>query len=258
MSWLKVNKLSISIPVIGERSLRRRVMKKSSLGGNFDSNKNNKYLSVNALNDISFNLGDGDRLALIGHNGAGKTTLLRTLAGIYRPMQGNIQYQGKLAALFNMSLGIEMEMSGYENIFAIATLLGLSKKETLERIDDIIEFTDLADFIHLPVKTYSAGMLTRLSFAVATSTEPDILILDEQIGAGDSKFASKVESRLQDFYSKIKIIIIASHSNSLLEKICNKGLVLEKGRIKFFGDIKSAIDVYENKEPVKQLEPCVE
>jgi ABC-type polysaccharide/polyol phosphate transport system ATPase subunit len=244
MTWLKVNKLSMDIPILGEKSLRRTLVK-NPLGGNINSS-NNQRISIRALDDLSFQLTSGDRLAILGHNGAGKTSLLRALAGIYKPRIGTIEYSGKLIPLFNMSLGIEPDLSGYENIFIISTFMGMARKEIEQKIDEIIKFTDLGDFIYLPVKTYSAGMLTRLSFAVATSTEPNILLLDEQIGAGDSNFTHKVEQRLEGFYSSIDIIILASHSNQLLKKICTKGMILEKGKIISYGEIDTIVEQYES------------
>jgi ABC-type polysaccharide/polyol phosphate transport system ATPase subunit len=244
MTWLKVNNLSMDIPILGEKSLRRTLVE-NSLGGNIN-NARNQRISIRALDNISFQLNTGDRLAILGHNGAGKTSLLRALAGIYKPRTGMIEHSGKLIPLFNMSLGIEPDLTGYENIFIISTFMGMEQEEIKRKIDDIITFTDLGDFIYLPVKTYSAGMLTRLSFAVATSTEPNILLLDEQIGAGDSNFTHKVEKRLEGFYSEIDIIILASHSNQLLKKICNKGMILDKGKIAAYGEINTIVHKYEN------------
>ena len=197
------------------------------------------------MRDISLALETGDRVGLIGHNGAGKTTLLRLLAHIYKPSRGQYICRGQVTSLFNINLGMDMDDTGMENIYAIGMFLGMTKEEIAAKRDEVIEFSELGDFIHLPLRTYSSGMLTRLSFALATALEPDILLMDEGIGAGDASFADRVEERLSSFYQKIRTLVIASHSNELIKKLCNKALLLEHGKIKAFGEVNEVIAFYE-------------
>ncbi len=243
-NYIELQNVSVEIPVFdARRSFRNSLANR--LGGEISRNKNKKVY-VNALRDISFSLQAGDRVGLIGHNGAGKTTLLRLLAHIYRPTQGHYICRGRVTSLFNINLGMDLDDTGVENIRSISMFLGMTKREIAEKRKEIIEFSELGDFIHLPLRTYSSGMLTRLSFALATALEPDILLMDEGIGAGDANFAEKAEKRLNNFYSGIKTLVLASHSETLIRELCNKALLLERGRVKAFGDVDEVISIYEN------------
>lgn len=240
---VKVENLSLNIPIIGPDRSFRSTLKNKYLGGQIHAT-GNALVSVAALKNINFTLNSGDRLGLIGHNGAGKSTLLHVLAGIYKPMLGMVTCNGVVTPLFNVAPGLDRDDTGIENIHTICTYFGLSKTQITQRIDDIIEFTELKDYIHLPVKTYSNGMVARLSFAVATSIEPDILLLDEGISVGDQRFAHKARARLDTFFNKIDVVICASHSETLLRQLCNKALLLEQGGVRFFGDINEAFKIY--------------
>ena len=183
------------------------------------------------LGGISFEARDGDRIGLIGHNGAGKTTLLKVLSKIYSPTNGSVYVDGKLESLIDVGFGLEPEETGRENIKFILKLLGTSKNELPERIEEIIVFTDLGEFIDLPVRTYSAGMSTRLSFAISTSIKPEILLMDEVIGAGDLSFKEKASRRIEQIAENTKILFLASHVDTWIKEWCNHVLWLEKGQI---------------------------
>jgi ABC-2 type transport system ATP-binding protein/lipopolysaccharide transport system ATP-binding protein len=195
---------------------------------------------------VSFALKQGDRVALIGHNGAGKTTLLRVLAGIYRPVSGRIVSEGRIAPLFDISLGMNPDSTGWENIRIRALYLGMKTDEINRKIEAIAEFTELGQFLEMPLRTYSLGMQTRLAFAVSTAIDPEILLLDEGIGAGDAAFIEKATLRLDEFVERAGIMVLASHSMNLVERFCNKALVMEHGRVKFFGPAAEAMDFYGN------------
>jgi ABC-type polysaccharide/polyol phosphate transport system ATPase subunit len=192
--------------------------------------------TVVALDGISFALEAGDRLGLVGSNGAGKTTLLKVLYGIYPPHSGSVVVNGRVDALFNIRLGFRAEATGRRNIELRGLVNGWSAKEIAKRMDAIIEFSELGEFIDMPFKSYSAGMAARLAFSTATTLEPEILVMDEWIGAGDPKFQEKARARMNDLAEKAGIIVLASHNHALLRRICNKILHLEGGRVVAFYD----------------------
>lgn len=198
-----------------------------------------------AVNDVSFELRRGECLGLLGRNGAGKTTLLRMLNGLIKPDRGNIKMRGRVGALIALGAGFNPILTGRENIYVNASILGLSKNEIDERIDDIIEFSEIGDFIDAPVQSYSSGMQVRLGFAVATSLEPDILILDEVLAVGDAAFRAKCYSRVLNL-RKTAAVIFVSHSMEQVARICDLGIVLSKGVVVSKGDMGQTIGVYEN------------
>lgn len=244
-SYLKLDNVSVSYPIfdVKSRSLKANFVRLTT-GGKISSNA--KSVSVDALKDINLELQHGDRLALIGHNGAGKSTLLKTMAGIYEPTQGKVISKGSIASLLDISLGMNPESSGRENIYSRGMLLGLSKRRINEIIEEIIAFTELADFIDLPVRTYSSGMSVRLAFAISTAVKPDILLLDEVIGAGDANFMEKARKRIQDLIESVGILVFSSHSENDVKLFCNKGIVLDAGEIKYIGDVDQAFEFYSN------------
>jgi lipopolysaccharide transport system ATP-binding protein len=199
---------------------------------------------ISALKDINLEILPGDRLGIIGPNGSGKSTLLRVLAGIYEPTSGSVDRLGTIASLVDISLGINPENTGRENIYLRGKLMGLSNKDIAQKIDEIIEFSELGDFISLPVRTYSSGMLLRLAFAVATSIAADVLVMDEWLSVGDGSFADRAELRLKKLVEQSEILVIASHSKKLVESTCNKVIWLEHGIIKDAGTTKEVIQTY--------------
>ncbi|TDH38730.1 ABC transporter ATP-binding protein [Pseudohoeflea suaedae] len=187
---------------------------------------------VTALDGVSFELSSGDRLGLIGHNGAGKTTLLKVLYGVYEPTSGSVDISGRVDALFNINLGFRQEATGRRNIVLRGLVTGWKLDQIEARMDEIIAFSELGDFIDMPLKTYSAGMSARLAFSIATSFDPEILLMDEWIGAGDADFRQKAQTRMRELTEKAGIIVLASHSKELLGRVCNKVMTLEDGAIK--------------------------
>ena len=241
---LTLSKVSVSFPLYhgGSRSLKKSLLFHGS-GGHMATDANHRII-VEALRGISLQLQAGDRVALLGSNGAGKTTLLRVMAGIYEPVSGTVISRGRISPMFDISLGIDSEMSGYENIRLRGMILGLTAEEVKEHIPDIAEFTGLGDYLEVPVRTYSFGMLTRLTFAVATCFAPEILLMDEWIMAGDASFLAKAQHRVESFVAKANILVLASHSLDTCRTFCNQGIWMEQGRIKAAGPIDEVIDAY--------------
>ncbi len=244
MTSIILDQVSVSFPIYdgSHRSLRHVVMK-ATTGGRVAAGAG-KRVTIQALTDVSFALEEGDRVALIGHNGAGKTTLLRVLAGIYHPVSGTIVTKGRIAPLFDVSLGMSPDSTGWENIRIRALYLGMSDEELARKIDGIAEFTELGQFLDMPMRTYSLGMQTRLAFAVSTAIEPEILLLDEGIGAGDAAFFEKANKRLDAFVERSGIMVLASHAEALVDRLCNKGIVMEHGRVRFIGPKDEALAFY--------------
>lgn len=210
-------------------SLRNHLVRIAT-GGTIES-ETGKTTVVTALKDVSFSLRDGDAVGLVGHNGAGKSTLLRTIAGIYPAESGVIIRKGKIATVFEIGAGLEPELSGYENIVNLGMMMGLSYKQALALTPDIEEFTELGDFLQLPVRTYSSGMTMRLMFAVATSITPEILLIDEMFSTGDAGFQEKSLARIKKLISSAKIFVFASHNPELINTYCNRLIRLEHGNL---------------------------
>ncbi len=244
MTSIVLENVSVSFPIYDgtHRSLRHALVK-ATTGGRIAAGGRNR-VTIQALTDISFRLEKGDRIALIGHNGAGKTTLLRVLAGIYSPVVGSIRVDGRIAPLFDVSLGMSADATGYENIRIRALYLGMTREEIARKIDDIAAFTELGSFLDMPLRTYSLGMHTRLAFAVSTAIDPEILLLDEGIGAGDAAFIEKANARLADFVLRAGIMVLASHSLDLVNRFCNKAMVMENGKLLYFGPTEDAVAYY--------------
>ncbi len=222
MAHIKLHEASVDIPIYSNhnRSIKNSLLKKFT---------KDKILpqSVRALNNITLDLRDGDRLGVMGPNGAGKSTLLRTLAGVYLPTSGTVEVEGRIASLIDISLGMEGEATGYENIRMRGIIMGLSLKQIKSMEDEIANFSGLGDFLHLPIRTYSTGMHMRLGFAVSTAVEADIILMDEWLSVGDSEFIKKAEKRLENFIGRSSILVIASHSEDLIQKTTNQILRLE-------------------------------
>lgn len=207
--------------------------------------RSGRILGVRALADISFSIKGGERLALIGKNGSGKTTLLQILAGILTPDAGRVLIQGNPTNLININLGMRAEATGHRNITLRGLAAGRSRAEIEARREEIAQFSELGEFLDMPVETYSAGMRMRLNFAIATAFEPEILILDEWISAGDASFRKKATQRMQGFVHKAGILILASHSRAMLLENCQRAIWLDRGRIRADGDVGELLDAYE-------------
>jgi ABC-2 type transport system ATP-binding protein/lipopolysaccharide transport system ATP-binding protein len=241
---IELDQVSIEFPIYNARgrSLTGELFRRT-VGGLIQSDKSSNVLVV-ALRDISLVLADGDRLGLIGHNGAGKTTLLRVLAGIYEPLSGGAWINGTVASLTDITMGMDFEATGYENIVMRGVFLGLQAREMRRMIPEIEAFTELGEFLELPLRTYSSGMLLRLAFAVTTSVVPEILIMDELIGAGDAAFVVKATARLNEMISNSHILVIASHDVETIRRLCNKAALLQTGRIVRVGPVEEVISAY--------------
>jgi lipopolysaccharide transport system ATP-binding protein len=222
MASIHLQNLSIQIPVFSNhsRSIKNSVIKSLS-------KEKVSIQSVTALHNINLNLKDGDRLGVMGPNGAGKSTLLRTIAGVYEPSSGNINVNGNISSLIDISLGMDMEATGYENIRMRGIMMGMKLKQIKTIEEEIAEFTELGKFLELPIRTYSTGMHMRLGFAVSTTVPADIILMDEWLSVGDSDFLIKAEKRLHDYIQKSSILVIASHSEDLISKVTNQTLRLE-------------------------------
>ncbi len=245
---LTLDHVSVSFPIYhgGSRSLKKSLLFRGT-GGQIAADANHR-ITVEALRDVSASFAVGDRVALVGHNGAGKTTLLRVMAGIYEPVSGTVRSRGRISPMFDIGLGIDSELSGFDNIRLRGLILGLTPAQVEERMADIVEFTELGEYLDIPVRTYSSGMLTRLTFAVATCFEPEILLMDEWIMAGDASFIAKAQARVDLFVEKASILVLASHNREICQRWCNKALWLERGQVLRFGPIDDILDAYASEQ----------
>ena len=225
------------------RSFKRTALR-TTVGGLIGKSTETGRTVVRALSNISLELAAGDRLALLGHNGAGKTTLLRVLGGIYHPSVGSIEVIGQRVPLFDIGLGLDDEATGYENIVLRGLVMGATRKDIEARISEIAQFTELGDFLDMPVRTYSSGMVLRLLFSIATSIKADILLMDEWMSAGDKDFIEQANRRLHQLINRSHILVLASHDLALLRRLCTKAVWLEGGEIKMMGGIDEVSDAY--------------
>ncbi len=204
----------------------------------------NPYREVRALQDVSLRLGDGQRIGIVGHNGAGKSTLLKLLAGIYPPTQGKRTVKGRVSSLFDIALGFEVDANGWENIAYRSYLQGETPKTLRSKIDPIANFSELGDFLNMPVRYYSAGMIVRLAFSIATAIEPEILLVDEVLSVGDMAFQEKARQRIHEMIAKAELIIVVSHDLESLAKVCDQAIWMDHGRVRQFGPVQDIIDAY--------------
>jgi ABC-2 type transport system ATP-binding protein len=231
------------------RSLKKQVLGK--VGGKIGTET--RVPIIEALHDISVSLRDGDRVGLVGHNGAGKSTLLRLLSGIYEPTRGTSRVIGKVAPVFDLGVGMDPEISGLENIIIRGLFLGMTRKQMEARVDDIAEFTELGDYLQMPLRTYSTGMRVRLALGVVTSIDPEILILDEGIGAVDAAFLDKARARLVDLVRRSGILVFASHSDELLFELCNSAIWMDEGRMRKQGSLREVLTEYKGRDPYEGM-----
>ena len=244
MSFLSLQNVSVNFPVYSafDLSLRSRILS-TATGGRLGSDNRNP-LVIQALANIDLTLHTGERLALVGHNGAGKSTLLRVMAGIYEPYSGSVKRRGRIAPLFDTSLGMDPESTGYENIKLRGLFLGLTLKQVRERQDEIADFSGLGDYLNLPIRTYSSGMQTRLAFSISASIEPEILLMDEGIATGDAEFMEKANKKMEELVTKAGILVLASHSGDLLNRLCKRAILLQHGRVFTEGSVSSVFETY--------------
>lgn len=231
MARVRAEKLVVEFPVYeaSGRSLKKAVMR-AATGGLLAKDASERIV-VRALNGVSFELREGERVGLVGHNGSGKTTLLRVLAGAYEPVSGTLEIEGRVASMLSISLGMDPEATGYENIFLRAAIMGMRPREIAPLVEEIREFSELGDYLHMPLRTYSSGMAMRLAFAISTCVTADIILMDEWLSVGDAAFARKAQERLARVLDRAKILVLASHNEKLIRDNCNRMIRLDHGEI---------------------------
>jgi ABC-type polysaccharide/polyol phosphate transport system ATPase subunit len=225
------------------KSINRLTAGNLNVGGQIGRGETGRVV-IKALDGISFELREGDRVGLLGHNGSGKTTLLRAMAGIYEPVSGAMRINGRTFPLFDVQLGMDPDATGVENIWMRGKLLGLNAQQINDAVDDIADFTELGEYLYMPMRTYSTGMMLRLAFAISTAITPEILILDEMIGTGDAAFIARADARLKGFLARAGILVIASHAMPILRQWCNQGMLLEHGKLVASGPLEDVIARY--------------
>ncbi|KAA9166871.1 ABC transporter ATP-binding protein [Amycolatopsis acidicola] len=251
MVSIDVHNAFVDFPIFDAktRSLKKRVLGK--VGGKIGTES--KVPVIEALQDVSLSLGEGSRVGLVGHNGAGKSTLLRLLSGIYEPTRGSARVVGKVAPVFDLGIGMDPEISGYENIMIRGLFLGMTRKQMEKRVDDIAEFTELGDYLAMPLRTYSTGMRVRLALGVVTTIDPEILILDEGIGAVDAAFLNKARDRLVDLVKRSGLLVFASHADDLLLELCTSAVWMDEGRMRMQGSLREVLTAYKGRDPYESI-----
>lgn len=244
MGHILLNNVSVDIPIFNSqgRSLKKTIMGMAT-GGRIGLTESGRTV-VRSLDHLNLEIKSHERVGLIGHNGAGKSTLLRVLSSVYEPTEGVAKIIGSIGSLIDISLGIDLEATGLENIYLRSALLGIPKKNVDKELNSLVEFTELGDFINMPVRTYSTGMHMRLAFAVSTMISPDILLMDEWLSVGDQSFQEKAENRLNRLIERTNILVIATHSRRLIERCCTRVLWLEHGRLKMDGSPEQVCPLY--------------
>jgi ABC-type polysaccharide/polyol phosphate transport system ATPase subunit len=242
MVHVRLDSISVEYPVYTGHTRALKTVLISRLGGHLA--QHNQTTIVKALSGVSLELKTGDRLAVIGHNGGGKTTLLRVISGVYQPQLGKVDVSGMVSSFTDLTLGMDPEATGWENIIFRCIFMGMTLTEARRLAPSIAEFTELGAYLDIPVHAYSTGMFTRLAFAIVTSVAPDIIVMDEMIGAGDAEFIKKAQRRLDELLTNTKILVLATHNATIATKFCNKALWLEKGRMERLGPTQAVLDEY--------------
>jgi ABC-2 type transport system ATP-binding protein/lipopolysaccharide transport system ATP-binding protein len=245
VSFLRLRDVSVEFPIYqgSSRSLKKLLLA-SSTRGNLARDAGDR-INVRALSDVSLEIADGDRVALLGLNGAGKTTLLKVLAGVYEPTRGRFLSSGRVSSLLDIQVGLNGDATGHENIILRGMYMGIHPRDMRAQAAAVAEFTELGDYLDMPVRTYSAGMMIRLAFAISTCIPPDILIMDEWISAGDAHFLAKAQRRVEAFVRASSILVLASHSLELVERWCNRGILLHQGRVLATGPVEEIIAAFQ-------------
>ena len=239
MSYIKLENVDLVFKVQRERRIKDIIIPGSKRFNSFD-----RAGEVHAIKHMDLDIQEGERLAIIGHNGAGKSTFLRMVSGIYFPTSGKLTVEGRVSGMFEFATGFEMEQNGWDNIYLRGLMLGETPKEIKEKMLEIAEFSELGDFLNMPVKYYSSGMLIRLAFSVSTAIDPDILLLDEAMAAGDAAFIQKAQQRMHDLMQKSKILILVTHNMQTAIDLCNRCIWLDRGEILMDGDPAEVTKAY--------------
>ncbi|MBS0603537.1 MAG: ABC transporter ATP-binding protein [Verrucomicrobia bacterium] len=244
MACVEVENVCLTYPVYGAdaRSFKSTLINLAT-GGRLDSN--NGTVVVEALKDVSFKLEKGDRLAILGQNGAGKSTLLKVLAKIYEPTTGTLNVQGRVNCLFDIMMGMDHELNGYENIMLRGMILGLTKSEIRNIIPQVEEFAELGDFMKMPIKSYSSGMKVRLAFGIITHVYSEILLIDEIVNVGDAKFIEKAKAQMKNLINQSEFMALSTHDTHIIRELCNKALWLSGGKVKGFGTVEEILKIYQ-------------
>jgi ABC-2 type transport system ATP-binding protein/lipopolysaccharide transport system ATP-binding protein len=248
MASIVLDRVTVDFPIYNarKRSLKSELLRRA-VGGRIQAD-DESHVSVVALRDVSLTLNDGDRLGLVGHNGAGKSTLLRVLSGVYEPPVGRAEITGSVSSLTDIMMGMDPEATGYENIMLRSIFLGVSFAQARRNIADIEDFTGLGNFLNLPMRTYSSGMTVRLAFAISTVVTPEILIMDEVISAGDAAFFEKAEARLNRMIGSTSILVIASHSDETVRRMCNLAGLMRGGSLQAIGPVDDVLELYHRQD----------
>ncbi len=244
MAYIDFQHVGVDFPIFASqnRSFKKSVMNIAT-GGRIASDASSMPV-VRALDDINLRIEEGERVGLLGCNGSGKSTILRVLAGVYWPTSGRAEVEGSIGSLLDISLGTDGESTGIENMYLRGTLLGMSKEEINRLLPEMTEYSELGDFINLPMKTYSSGMQMRVAFTVSTQSAPEVLLMDEWLAVGDQNFQRKAEERLSSLVEQTKILVIASHSRSLIERVCTRAVWLDHGKIRMDGSPQDVCRAY--------------
>lgn len=252
--YIHIQNVSLFYPILNSERASVRGWMRAIAGGThsggrfFKGDDGHKF--VRALDNLSLEIPGGVRLGLLGSNGAGKSTLLKMLAGIFPPSAGQLEISGTVSSILDLGVGMDFDASGRDNIVLMGYLRGLTRRESEAHIEDVVEFAGIGDFIDMPVRTYSAGMIARLAFALATTVDPDILLLDEIVAAGDAAFVNKSRLRMENVMERASILVFASHASNLVRAYCNKGLVIDQGHLVFFGDVEEALAIHEERQSI--------
>lgn len=248
MASITLERAWVEIPIYNARgrSLRSNLLRR--VGGQLASDERD-LVTVKALSDVSLSLRPGDRLGIVGHNGAGKSTLLRVLSGAYEPSRGTAEIVGTVSSLLDITMGMDPELTGIENIILRGALIGLSMDEARALTPDIADFSELGNYLNVPLRTYSTGMILRLAFAVSTARHRDILLLDELIGVGDATFAAKARRRVEQMMSGARILALASHAPDVIRQYCNRAILLRGGTVVADGDVGEVLAEYKGTVP---------
>jgi ABC-type polysaccharide/polyol phosphate transport system ATPase subunit len=240
MARIELEHINLTFRLRRERGIRLKdfILKRMFLPSR------NPIMEVRALQDINLHINQGDRIAFIGHNGAGKSTMLKLLAGIYQPTSGRLLVEGRISSLFDLTLGFEGEASGWENIAYRSYLQGETPASVRAKKQAIAEFSELGDFLNMPVRYYSAGMVVRLAFSIATAIEPEILLVDEVLSVGDLAFQHKARQRMRDMMDKAHLMVVVSHDLESLPYMCNRAVWMDHGRIRMMGSCTEVIAAY--------------
>src|SRR5690348_3832190 len=231
VTHISLRHCGLALPVYGTSNRSLKKMALSAATGGRIAAESGQITVVHALKDVSLEIRAGDRVGLVGHNGSGKTSLLRLLCGVYEPTSGSAVVHGRVTSLIDVTLGMDFEATGYENIRLRALILGLSKAQIAEMTPRVVEFSGLGDYMSMPVRTYSSGMVLRLAFSIVTSVQPEILLMDEWMSVGDDAFVQKAEERLAELVDRASILVLASHNQKIINDLCNVVVHMDQGNI---------------------------